>query len=168
MKRFYAMTLAVAFAACAFLSNSLQAQVTGTLPDPIKDGAQVTLEMTIMVPNEHLIIPAHKSEYTHGAQQLIPGLEHALVGMHAGDKKRVELDADHAFGQYDAQKKMTVPRGQVPQTIREGDIGTTSEGRPFTVLSLSNDSATIDFNHPLAGKQIVLDVQVLEVRRPKT
>jgi FKBP-type peptidyl-prolyl cis-trans isomerase 2 len=168
MKRFYAMTLTVAFAACAFLSSSLQAQTTEISADPIKDGSKVTLEMTISVPNEHLIIPPHKSEYTHGARELIPGLEHALVGMHAGEKKRVELDADHAFGQYDAQKKMTVPRSQLPQTIQVGDIGSTSENQPFTVLSLSNDSAVIDFNHPLAGKLIVLDVRVLDVKRPHT
>ncbi|MBA3753385.1 MAG: FKBP-type peptidyl-prolyl cis-trans isomerase [Nitrospira sp.] len=76
--------------------------------------------MTISVPNDHLIIPSHTSEYVHGAKQLIPGLEQALVGMHAGDKKRVELDADHAFGQYDANKKAIVPRTQLPQTIAAG------------------------------------------------
>jgi FKBP-type peptidyl-prolyl cis-trans isomerases 2 len=168
MKRFYTMTLTVAFAACAFLSSPLQAQTTETSADPITDGSKVTLEMTITVPNEHLVIPPHKSEYTHGARELIPGLEHALVGMHAGEKKRVELDADHAFGQYDAQKKMTVPRGQLPETIQVGDVGSTSENQPFTVLSLSNDSAVIDFNHPLAGKLIVLDVRVLDVKRPQT
>ncbi len=130
----------------------------------IEEGSTVTLHMTITVPNDHLIIPPHTSEYTHGAKQLLPGLEQALAGLHPGDKKRVELDADHAFGQYDAGKKTTVPRTQLPKTIAQGDIATTPEGRPFTIVSLSDESAVIDFNHPLAGKHIVLDVVVLNVK----
>jgi FKBP-type peptidyl-prolyl cis-trans isomerase 2 len=147
--------------AMGVLSGPLQAQVS---TPSIEEGAKVILEMTISVPNDHLIIPAHTSEYTHGAKQLIPGLEQALVGLHAGEKKRVELDPDHAFGQYDTSKKTTVPRAQLPQTVTAGDIATTPEGRPFTVVSLADDSAVIDFNHPLAGKQIVLDVVVLKVK----
>lgn len=130
----------------------------------IEEGSKVTLQMTITVPNDHLIIPPHTSEYTHGAKQLLPGLEQALAGLHPGDKKRVELDADNAFGQYDADKKTTVPRAQLPQTIAQGDIATTPEGRPFTIVTLSEESAVIDFNHPLAGKHIVLDVVVLNVK----
>ncbi len=161
MTRSYDMCLAAAFAACIILSNPVQAQVS---QPSIEDGSKVTLEMTISVPNDHLMIPPHTSEYTHGAKELIPGLEQALAGMHAGEKKRVELDADHAFGQYDASKKKTVPRTQLPHNITAGEIFTTPEGRPFTVVSLADDSAVIDFNHPLAGKQLVLDVRVLTVK----
>ncbi len=160
MSKLSVMFLA-AFTAMIMLSGPVQSQ---TSSPPIEEGAKVTLEMTITVPNDHLVIPPHTSEYTHGAKQLIPGLEQALVGLHVGEKKRVELDADHAFGQYDATKKTTIPRAQLPQTITAGEITTTPEGRPFTVLSLADDSAVIDFNHPLAGKQIVLDVVVLKVK----
>ena len=160
MSKLSVMFLA-AFTAMIMLSGPVQSQ---TSSPPIEEGAKVTLEMTITVPNDHLVIPPHTSEYMHGAKQLIPGLEQALVGLHVGEKKRVELDADHAFGQYDATKKTTIPRAQLPQTITAGEITTTPEGRPFTVLSLADDSAVIDFNHPLAGKQIVLDVVVLKVK----
>lgn len=147
--------------AIVLLTRPLHAQ-TGT--PTIEDGSQVTLQMTITLPNDHVMIPPHTSEYTHGAKQLLPGLEQALVGLHSGDTKRVELDADHAFGQYDAGKKMTVPRAQLPHTIARGDMATTAEGRPFTVVSLSDESAVVDFNHPLAGKHIVLDIVVLNVK----
>lgn len=147
--------------AIVLLSRPLHAQ-TGS--PTIEDGSQVTLQMTITLPNDHVMIPPHTSEYTHGAKQLLPGLEQALVGLHSGDTKRVELDADHAFGQYDAGKKMTVPRAQLPHTIARGDMATTAEGRPFTVVSLSDESAVVDFNHPLAGKHIVLDIVVLNVK----
>ncbi len=161
MPRFSLTYLTAAFAACIIATGPLYAQ---TIRPSIEDGSKVTLELTISVPTDHVMIPPRTSEYTHGAKQLIPGLEQALTGMHAGEKKRVELDADHAFGQYDAQKKMTVPRAQLPPTITVGEISATKEGQPFTVIALEKDSAVIDFNHPLAGKQIVLDVVVLTVK----
>ena len=153
--------LIILFGIVVLVSRPVHAQ-TGT--PSIEEGSKVTLQMTITLPNDHLIIPPHTSEYTHGSKQLIPGLEQALAGLHSGDTKRVELDADHAFGQYDAGKKMTVPRAQLPQTIARGDMATTAEGKPFTVVSLSDDSAVVDFNHPLAGKHIVLDIVVLNVK----
>lgn len=143
------------------VNRPVHAQVN---PPTIQDGSKVTLQMTITLPNDHLVIPPHTSEYTHGAKQLLPGLEQALAGLHSGDTTRVELDADHAFGQYDAGKKMTVPRAELPKTIARGDMATTAEGRPFTVVSLSDESAVVDFNHPLAGKHIVLDIVVLNVK----
>lgn len=148
----------------AFLIRPALAQQGAATAATIEEGSRVTLQMTITLPHDHLIIPPQTSEYTHGAKQLLPGLEQALSGLHPGDKKRVELDADNAFGQYDAAKKMTVPRAELPQTIARGDMATTAEGRPFTVVSLSDDSAVVDFNHPLAGKHLVLDVVVLNVK----
>ena len=161
MSRSSVLCLAAALLGSTILSAPLQAQTSAQL---IENGSKVTLEMTISVPSDRLIIPPHKSEYTHGANQLIPGLEQALTGLHEGDKKRIELDADHAFGQYDASKKTTISRAQLPQNITAGEVTATPEGRPFTVVSLADDSAVIDFNHPLAGKQIVLDVVVLTVK----
>lgn len=151
----------VALLICFALTGPVQAQ-TG-MP-AIQEGSTVILEMTISVPDDHFVMPPHTSQYTHGAKQLIPGLEQALVGLHEGEKKRVELDSDHAFGPYDASKKTSIPRAQLPQTITAGEIAKTSDGQPFTVIALADDSAVIDFNHPLAGKQIVLDVVVLKVK----
>jgi FKBP-type peptidyl-prolyl cis-trans isomerase 2 len=163
--------LSVLFFAAVFgitsAPSALQAQAVSAASEAISEGANVTLEMTITVPDEHLVIPNHKSQYTHGSRQLIPGLEDALAGMRAGEKKHVELDANRAFGPYDAAKKMSVERAQLPEKIKVGDITTTSEGQPFTVVALSDNQAVIDFNHPLAGKNIVLDVHVLNVK-PKT
>lgn len=158
------LTLLSAVMISLALNGPLYAQNTQTSAPAIQEGSKVILEMTISVPDDHFTMPPHTSEYIHGAKQLIPGLEQALVGLHAGERKHVELDADHAFGPYDASKKATIPRTQLPQSITAGEITTTPEGRPFTVISLADDSAVIDFNHPLAGKQIVLDVVVLNVK----
>jgi FKBP-type peptidyl-prolyl cis-trans isomerase 2 len=164
MKTLLTVTFTAALVISPVSSSSLKAQ---TASEPITEGSNVTLEMTITVPDERLVIPNHKSQYTHGSQQLIPGLEEALVGMRAGEKKHVELDATRAFGPYDAAKKVSVERSQLPDKIQVGEITTTAEGKPFTVVALSDKQAVIDFNHPLAGKNIVLDVHVLNVK-PKT
>lgn len=161
MKTLFAMALAAGLLIGPTLAGSINAQ---TASHPITEGSNVTLEMTITVPDEHLVIPNHKSEYTHGSRQLIPGLEEALAGMRAGDRKHVELDASRAFGPYDAAKKVSVQRAQLPEKIQVGDITTTAEGQPFTVVALSDNQAVIDFNHPLAGKNIVLDVHILNVK----
>lgn len=160
MKILSVLFIAAVFA-IALAPSPLQAQAAS---EPIADGSNVTLEMTITVPEEHLVIPNHKSQYTHGSRQLIPGLEEALAGMRAGEKKHVELDASRAFGPYDTAKKVSVERAQLPEKIKVGDITTTAEGQPFTVVALSDNQAVIDFNHPLAGKNIVLDVHVLNVK----
>jgi FKBP-type peptidyl-prolyl cis-trans isomerase 2 len=161
MKTVFAMSFAAALLISQAFDGTVKAQ---SASEPIKEGSNVTLEMTITVPDEHLVIPNHKSQYTHGSRQLIPGLEDALVGMRAGETKHVELDASRAFGPYDAAKKVSIQRKQLPEKIQVGDITTTSEGQPFTVVSLSDNQAVIDFNHPLAGKHIVLDVHVLSVK----
>jgi FKBP-type peptidyl-prolyl cis-trans isomerase 2 len=164
MKTLLTVTFTAALLISPVLGSSVKAQ---NASEAIAEGSNVTLEMTITVPDERLVIPNHKSQYTHGSQQLIPGLEEALVGMRAGEKKHVELDASRAFGPYDAAKKVSVERTQLPAKVQVGDITTTAEGQPFTVVALSDKQAVIDFNHPLAGKNIVLDVHVLNVK-PKT
>lgn len=161
MKILAVMTLAGVLVISPTLGGSLTAQ---TASEPIAEGSNVMLEMTITVPDEHLVIPNHKSQYTHGSRELIPGLEDALTGMRAGDRKHVELEPNRAFGPYDASKKMSIERAQLPAKIQVGDITTTAEGKPFTVVALSDNQAVIDFNHPLAGKHIVLDVHVLSVK----
>lgn len=162
MKLSYMLSLAAALLIAWPMSGPAAAQADS---ERITKGANVTIEMTITVPEERVVIPNYKSQYTHGSREIIPGLEDALAGMKAGDKKHVELEADQAFGAYDASKKVSVERKELPEKIQVGDITTTTDGQAFTVLALSDKEAVIDFNHPLAGKHIVLDVRILDVKR---
>jgi FKBP-type peptidyl-prolyl cis-trans isomerase 2 len=54
----------------------------------------------------------------------------------------------------------------LPSTARIGVVYQTPKGEPFTVVALSDDTAVADFNHPLAGKQVIPDVEILRVERP--
>ncbi|MER3424852.1 MAG: hypothetical protein C4293_18160 [Nitrospiraceae bacterium] len=141
---------------------SNQAEDQGT----ITEGSKVTIAFTLMIPEEQEVIPNNVSEYVHGKDQVLPKLKAALTGMKTGERKRIDLQPDEAFGPYDEQKMMRVRRDESPPTARTGSVYQTPHGEPFTVVALSESTAVIDFNHPLAGKHLVLDVEVLRVEHP--
>jgi len=133
--------------------------------DSIGPGDKVTIKFNLSVPETHFGIKDNVSEYVPGERQLLPALEQALMGMKAGDRKHVEFKPEEGFGMYDPGKRMTVARGQVPQEAKVGDVYESAHGQPFMVESLSDQNAVVDFNHPLAGKLVVFDVQVLKVEQ---
>ena len=100
-----------------------------------------------------------------GQHETLPYLETDLTGMKSGERKRVDLQAGEAFGPYDQKKRITVRREQLPPDVAAGSIYQTPEGQPFTITALSDTAAEVDLNHPLAGKPLVLDVQILKVEQ---
>lgn len=131
----------------------------------VDDGAKVTIAFTIFVPESNEVIPNNVGEYAPGEHQLIPALEDALMGLRPGDRKRVDLQPEQAFGSYDEQKMMRVKRDMLPPTAQTGRVYQTAHGQPFTIVALRDDTAVIDFNHPLAGKHLVFDVQIVRVEQ---
>ena len=129
----------------------------------VAEGKKVVIEFSIAMPESNEVIPHNVAQYVQGQQQVIPALEQALVGLKPGDTKRVELTADQAFGPYDQNKKATISREELPPNAKTGTIMQNREGRPFTVVEVSDQSAVVDYNHPLAGKRLVFDVKVLNV-----
>jgi FKBP-type peptidyl-prolyl cis-trans isomerase 2 len=131
---------------------------------PIGVGDKVTITFNLLVPETRFAIKDNVSEYVPGDNQLVPGLERQLMGMKAGEQKHVELAPEEGFGTYEPDKRMTVSRDRVPGDAKIGDVYKTEHGQPFMVQELSNQKAVVDFNHPLAGKRVVFDVQVLKVQ----
>lgn len=129
----------------------------------ITEGSKVTIAFTITIPENNIVIPENVSEYVPGQHEILPALEEALTGMYPGEHKRIDLPAERAFGPYDESKKIRVPREQLPPDARTGTILETTTGEPVTIVELSASDAVVDFNHPLAGKHLVLDVRILDV-----
>ena len=109
-------------------------------------------------------------EFTVGAGQIIPGLDGAIAGMTVGDTKSVEIPADQAYGAADPNARQSVPRDQVPPHIPL-DIGTrlqlqapTGQTIPVTVAEVTEAHVVLDANHPLAGKDLRFDVELVEIR----
>lgn len=141
------------------------ASAASTDSPPITSGADVTIAVTIQLPEEKRTVLAERmSRYVQGSHEVLPALEEALDGKRAGDQAHLDLDPEHAFGPYDATKKVAIAREHVPPDARIGDVGKTPEGAFYTVLQISDREAVVDFNHPLAGKRVVMDVTVIRVR----
>lgn len=108
-------------------------------------------------------------EFTVGSGQIIPGLDRAIDGMAAGEQKTVTIPATEAYGEYQAEAKQDVPREQIPADIPL-DPGTmlnmqTPDGRqvPVQVAEVTEETVTLDANHPLAGKDLTFAVELVSV-----
>lgn len=133
---------------------------------PIGDGTVVVLVYTITIPESTLFIPSHFVQFSPGDHELLPNLETALTGMKQGETKRVELSSEQAFGPYDASKQLEVSKDRLPEDAKPGMVLTTEDGTPCLLVGVSETMATVDFNHPLAGKRVVIDVKILDVTIP--
>lgn len=107
-------------------------------------------------------------EVVIGDEQLIPGFEKALLGMEAGQKKRVTLDPEDAYGAYKDALVIEGPRSAFPEgALQVGQSYTVhlrgGEEAVGRVLRIGEDTVALDFNHPLAGKQLTFDLHVISV-----
>lgn len=107
--------------------------------------------------------------YLHGANNIIPGLENALTGKVAGDKLKVTVPPEEAYGQREEGMVQLIPRERFEPGV-EIEVGMqfqtpTEDGvSVVTVTKVENDNVTIDANHPLAGVTLLFSVEVMEVR----
>lgn len=107
--------------------------------------------------------------YLHGHDNLLRGLESALEGRGAGDEVSVTLGPADAFGEPRDDSRLEVPVDHLMGATewKPGMIGVvnTNHGqRQVTVMSIDGNSAVVDTNHPLAGKTLVFDLHVVDVR----
>jgi FKBP-type peptidyl-prolyl cis-trans isomerase SlyD len=108
--------------------------------------------------------------YLEGMGQIIPGLERALALLSVGDKRKIEVAAADAYGVMDDQLIVQVPREKLPNSsdLQEGDqfqaSGPNGEVLLFRVIEIQQDQVKLDGNHPLAGEDLVFDVELLGVR----
>jgi FKBP-type peptidyl-prolyl cis-trans isomerase SlyD len=109
------------------------------------------------------------SAYLHGANNIITGLELAMTGRTAGDTFSVTLAPTDAYGMPQPEKVQRVPvkRLVFKGKLRPGVLAklNTSQGMvPVTVTKAGRHSADVDTNHPLAGKTLTFDIEIMEVR----
>ncbi|MDP3980906.1 MAG: peptidylprolyl isomerase [Chlamydiota bacterium] len=108
-------------------------------------------------------------QFTIGEGNLIADFEQAVIGMNIGDKKTISINAEKAYGPYNQEMAITVDRSNVPEDIKP-EIGqqlqlTTSDGRTLnvSVIEVAEKTITIDANHPLAGKDLTFDLELIEI-----
>lgn len=103
-----------------------------------------------------------------GDGYVIPGLEEAVVGMEAGDTKTVDVPPEKAFGQHSKELIAQVERKFLPQDLdiqvgSQLQVGEQDELTLVTVIGIDDDKVTLDANHPLAGKDLQFDIELVEI-----
>jgi FKBP-type peptidyl-prolyl cis-trans isomerase SlyD len=110
--------------------------------------------------------------FLEGTQQIIPGLEKVLVLLSVGDKRKVEVKAADAYGDVNTELVIKVKRTQFPPgaELKMGDqfqVNEDPNSPVFTVIDLNEVEVTVDGNHPMAGKDLFFDVEIM-ASRPAT
>jgi len=143
----------------------------------IENEKVVTLHYHLTTADGQVIESSRESApltYLHGAGTLLASLEHALTGLDVGATKTVELAPAEAYGEHDATKIETLPRGafaQVPNlAVGMRLAGQAPNGESFTVhvVDIREDTVVIDANHPLAGETLIFAIEVLAIREATT
>jgi FKBP-type peptidyl-prolyl cis-trans isomerase SlyD len=141
----------------------------------IEKGSTVQLEYTLK-DGAGTVLDSNKGQspltYTQGERQIMPGLEKELVGLHAGEEKKVVLNPEEAYGPADPSAQTEVPKNLLPPealTVGARLLARNAAGeqRPVTVKEIKEQTVILDLNHPLAGKTLVFDLKVLGVEPPK-
>ena len=108
-------------------------------------------------------------QFTIGEGQIIPGFEQAVVGMNPGESKTTKVPADKAYGSHHKEKVLLARRNQFPVDLKP-EVGqklqirrTDGQTTVVTVTAVSGSSVTLDANHPLAGKDLTFDIQLIQL-----
>lgn len=137
---------------------------------PIKAGSKVTFHFVMkadgkVMEDSHAKAPA---SYIQGSTGMFPVLQSNLEGLKPGDKKSVTLKAEEAFGPRSEAAVQNVPRTSIPDadSLKVGQTITGSNGGQnfmATVTKIGKTDVTLDLNHPLAGKPVTFDVEIVSV-----
>jgi len=144
---------------------------------PITQTCSVTLHISLVLEDGTVVENTFDDEpltFVMGSGTLDRGLELGLYGMSEGDKQRLMLDPGQAFGVRSPDNIHTMPLDSfaTDMTIEPGVIigfeMPDGEEVAGAVLELAGDTVTVDFNHPLAGRTIIYDVEILGVVSSET
>lgn len=107
-------------------------------------------------------------EFEVGSGSLIPGFESAVVGMECGEKRTFTVPADEAYGPRRDELLLTIPKDEVPPDL-DAEVGDSlvlernDQEIQVTVKNISDTGLTLDANDPLAGKDLVFEVEIVEI-----
>ncbi len=107
--------------------------------------------------------------FTVGGGQVIPGFENGVVGMAEGDTKTVNIPCADAYGERRNDGVLEVPRGEFPPEMPL-EVGSSVQGQQsggqtvtFAIMAVTDETVTLDANHPLAGKDLTFDLTLVSI-----
>ncbi len=108
-------------------------------------------------------------KFTMGQGQLIPGFENGIIDMKVNEKKTINIPKEEAYGEIRKELVQEVPKSQLPEDIKpEIGMGLTSQTQNgeeinLVVKDVKEDTIVVDGNHPLAGKDLTFELEVVEI-----
>jgi FKBP-type peptidyl-prolyl cis-trans isomerase SlyD len=138
----------------------------------ITEGSNVSIEYTLALQDKEVIdtnVGAQPLTFVYGAKQIIPGLEKAMTGMKVGESKNVTVQPQEGYGPVIEEAIFEVGKDQLPADAWQIGAHIQGQGPEGQVVwgqvkELQDDKATIDCNHPLAGKTLFFEVKVLDIQ----
>jgi len=146
--------------------------MTTTFPFPIGPGMRVEMHFALSLTDGTIAYSSFHEEpleFDWGDGTLRPGLELAVLGLKAGDEQTLTLLPEQAYGLHDAALVHDMPRGDFPDLAapKVGQIiafhSPTGEDIAGAILAVDDDTVRVDFNHPLAGREVVFRVKILSI-----
>lgn len=144
---------------------------------PAAKGDIVTVQYTGKLSNGEIFDASPDDrplQFVIGKKEVIPGFEEAVTGMVTGEKRTVTIPAAEAYGQKLPERVEEIDRARLPEKLnsRVGDrleiTGHDNSRRIVEVIAVSDQTLTLDGNHPLAGQDLTFDIAMLEVvKQPK-
>ncbi len=138
----------------------------------VKDGDTVKVHYTGKLEDGSVFdssVERDPLEVTLGEGKLIPGFENAVVGLKVGDKTTANIESSDAYGDRRDDLEVTVERSQLPEDI-EPEVGMqlqlnqpNGQPVPVQITKVEEENIIIDANHPLAGKDLTFDIELVEI-----
>lgn len=137
----------------------------------VREGSKVSLEYTLKLDDGSTAdsnVGGEALVYEHGGEQILPALEKELAGLEVGATRHVELSAEQGYGVRRDDLVREVPIDRIPEDGRFAGARLMSQGptgQPIVaqVVSVTETSAMVDLNHPLAGQTLIFDVKILAI-----
>ena len=137
----------------------------------VKEGDNISVNYTGKLENGEvfdtsLTTGREPLEFTVGAGQMIKGFDEAVVGMKVGDKKTVTLAPKDAYGETDPTRVVNFDKNNVPDfdKMSVGMQIVAGNGAPGKILSKDENSLVVDFNHFLAGKTLIFEIEMVSIK----
>jgi peptidylprolyl isomerase len=141
----------------------------------VKDGDTVKIHYTGKLDDGTLFDTSADDdplEFTIGKQEVIPGMEQALIGMEPGDEKTITIASNDAYGPYHEEMVVVVDRSEFPEDMElevDQQLSVMLEDDQsviVTITEINDDNVTLDANHPLAGEDLTFEIQLVEIVKP--
>lgn len=141
----------------------------------VKQGDKVKIEYEGRLDDGNIFDTTQHGEHSHplefvlGEGKILPAFEQQIVGMEKGQEKEFKLSSEQAYGEHNPDAKKEFPRNMLPpgQEPKPGMVlmlGTPQgQQMPVKILEVTDDKIVVDFNHPLAGKDLTFKIKLIDI-----